>query len=117
MPKLERPLLIDPENTIPRAIEVVFGSSPSRRYALVHSSFTPDASYYNTWASPPRLACIYKEAPWSAAGRQHKSRDRNGRHIFMEALSCYQSLSAGTCLLLPKDKTVILSVQERHWRL
>ncbi|CAK0786247.1 hypothetical protein CVIRNUC_009460 [Coccomyxa viridis] len=49
VPKLERPLLIDPENTIPRAIEVVFGSSPSRRYALVHSSFTPDASYYNTW--------------------------------------------------------------------
>lgn len=51
IPKLERPLLIDPESTIPRAMEVVFGSSPSRRYALVHSSFTPDAYYYNTWVS------------------------------------------------------------------
>ena len=49
VPKLERPLLTDPENTIPRAIEVVFGSSPSRRYALVHNAFTPDAFYYNTW--------------------------------------------------------------------
>ena len=57
VPKLERPLLIDPDNTIPRAIEVMFGSSPSRRYALVHSSFTPDAFYYNTWVSPPCLAC------------------------------------------------------------
>ena len=96
VPKLERPLLIDPENTIPRAIEVVFGSSPSRRYALVHSSFTPDASYYNTWASSPRLACIYEVAPWFTAGRRHKSKDRNGRHI---------------C------KTVMLSFQERHRRL
>ncbi|CAL5226851.1 g9717 [Coccomyxa viridis] len=49
VPKLERPLLTDPENAIPRAIEVVFGSSPSRRYALVHNAFTPDAFYYNTW--------------------------------------------------------------------
>ena len=63
VPKLERPLLIDPDSTIPRAIEVVFGSSPSRRYALVHSSFTPDAFYYNTWASLPRLACISGWAP------------------------------------------------------
>ena len=63
VPKLERPLLIDPENTIPRAIEVVFGSSPSRRYALVQSSFTPDAFYYNTWASLPCLACISEESP------------------------------------------------------
>ena len=58
MPKLERPLLTDPENNIPRAIEVVFGSSPSRRYALVHNAFTPDAFYYNTWVrSGPALLC------------------------------------------------------------
>ena len=58
VPKLERPLLTDPENNIPRAIEVVFGSSPSRRYALVHNAFTPDAFYYNTWVrSGPALLC------------------------------------------------------------
>ena len=49
VPKLERPLLTDPETTIPRAIEVLFGSSPSRRYALVQAAFTQDAFYYNTW--------------------------------------------------------------------
>jgi hypothetical protein len=60
VPKLERPLLTDPETTIPRAIEVLFGSSPSRRYALVQAAFTQDAVYYNTWVSlrvlwPPSL--------------------------------------------------------------
>ena len=89
VPKLERPLLIDPDNTIPRAIEVVFGSSPSRRYALVHSSFTPDAFYYNTWASPPRLACISDWAPRHADARQQICKDSIGWQICVEAVACY----------------------------
>lgn len=71
VPKLERPLLTDPETTIPRAIEVLFGSSPSRRYALVQAAFTQDAFYYNTWVShwvvyQPSLRCACC-ALWSHA--------------------------------------------------
>ena len=55
---MEQPLLMDPEANIPRAIEVVFGSSASRRYGIVKNAFTPDAFYYNTWVGPANVVRV-----------------------------------------------------------
>lgn len=48
---MSMPLLVNPESSIPRVAEVIFGSNASYRHALVHKAFTPDAYYYNTAAS------------------------------------------------------------------
>lgn len=42
---------MDPEYSIPRVAEVIFGTNASHRHALVHKAFAPDAYYYNTAAS------------------------------------------------------------------
>lgn len=47
---MSMPLLVNPEHSIPRVAEVIFGSNASYRHALVHKAFTPDAYYYNTAA-------------------------------------------------------------------
>ena len=50
---LNTPVLLDPENTIPRSAEILFGCSPTERYALVHCAFDKSAHYYNTFVRRP----------------------------------------------------------------
>ncbi len=52
VPKLTRPLLLDPEFNIPHTAEILFSRDASGRRALVHNAFTADALYYNTFVSP-----------------------------------------------------------------
>ncbi|EIE24759.1 hypothetical protein COCSUDRAFT_41066 [Coccomyxa subellipsoidea C-169] len=49
VPKLRRPLLVDPEHSIPRTAEVLFSRDASGRRALVFGAFAEDALYYNTF--------------------------------------------------------------------
>ncbi len=55
VPKLRRPLLVDPEHSIPRTAEVLFSRDASGRRALVFGAFAEDALYYNTFVRPHQL--------------------------------------------------------------
>ena len=52
VPKFKRPLLVDPEFSIPRTAEILFSRDASGRRALVYGAFADDALYYNTFVSP-----------------------------------------------------------------
>ncbi|CAL8464054.1 g3589 [Coccomyxa elongata] len=49
VPKLTRPLLVDPEFSIPHTAEILFSRDASGRRALVYNAFADDALYYNTF--------------------------------------------------------------------
>lgn len=52
VPRLSRPLLVDPEYSIPRSVELLFSRDASGRRAIVYNAFAPDAFYYNTFVRP-----------------------------------------------------------------
>lgn len=60
VPKLMRPLLVDPEFSIPRTAEILFSRDASGRRALVYNAFADDAFYYNTFVSLASLRSAFK---------------------------------------------------------